>query len=313
MLPIFLKTLPFFALILCGYVATRSRFFPPEAAALITKFVFYFALSAMLFRLAATLPLEDLWQPEFLKAYAIASGILYALVIIIARMRGINWAEAGFEAHTAVIGNVGFLGLPMFVSMFGPTAAAPVMMGLCVDLVLFSTIIVIMVELTRGDTAGLSGALKKVIIGLLKNPMIMALATGLAWSIFDLPWVAPLDEFTQILGAAATPGALFAIGCSLANQSADQQAKTAIWLTFVKLIAHPAIVAVFVLMVFDVDPFVAAIAIAAAAMPTAGNVFMLAQHYGIGVNRVSATILISTAISILTVTAVIGLVGLSPS
>lgn len=311
MLPIFLKTLPFFALILCGFVAARTKFFPPQAAAILTKFVFYFALSAMLFRLAATLPLDDLWQPQFLMAYAIASGILYAFVMLIARLRRVNWAESVFEAHTAVIGNVGFLGLPMFVSMFGAAAAAPVMMGLTVDLVVFGSIIVIIVEASRGEGRGLA-ALKKVFFGLLKNPMIMALVAGLAWSIFGLPWVEPLDEFTRTLGAAATPGALFAIGCTLAAQKADQKAGIAIWLTAIKLFAHPAIVAIFVLLIFEVDPFVAAIAILAAAMPTAGNVYMLAQHYGIGVHRVSATILISTAISILTVTAIIGWVGLSP-
>lgn len=309
MLAIFLKTLPFFALIFCGYVAARTRFFSSQAAAMITKFVFYFALSAMLFRLSATLPLEDLWQPEFLAAYAIGSSILYVLVIAIARLRKMDWAEAGFEAHTAVIGNVGFLGLPMFVSMFGAKAAAPVMMGLCVDLVLFGSVIVIIVEVSKGDGRGLDAA-GQALVGLLKNPMIMAVLAGLIWSMANLPWVVPLDEFTQILGAAATPCALFAIGCSLAAQSADQKVGTAIWLTIVKLFFHPAIIAVFVLLVFDVDPFVAAIAIAAAAMPTAGNVFILAQHYGIGEHRVSATILISTALSVLTVTGVIALVGL---
>jgi len=312
MLPIFLKTLPFFAIIGLGYFAAKTKFFPPEAAALLTKFVFYFALSAMLFRLAATLPLEDLWQPQFLMAYAIASSILYVFVMMVARMRGVDWPEAVFEAHTAVIGNVGFLGLPMFVSMFGAAAAAPVMMGLSVDLIIFGAVVVIIVEASRGEGQGLA-ALRTVFVGLIKNPMLMALAAGLLWSIFELPWIQPIDEFTQILGAAATPGALFAIGCSLAVQTADQKAKIALWLTSIKLLVHPLIVAVFVLLVFDVDPFVAAIAIAAAAMPTAGNVFILAQHYGVGEHRVSATILISTVISIVTVTVAIGFVGLSPS
>ncbi len=312
MLEIFLKTIPFFALIFCGYVAARSRFFPEDAAKIITKFVFYFALSAMLFRLAATLPLEDLYQPQFLMAYALGSGVLYLLVGVIALMRRLTSSEAVFEAHTAVIGNVGFLGLPMFVSMFGAAAAAPIMMGLIVDLVLFGTIIVIVVEIARGERKGL-GVLMTVFVGLIKNPMIMAVLCGLAWSVADIPWVAPVDEFTQILGAAATPGALFAIGCSLASQSADQKVGVALWLTGIKLFAHPALVAICVLYIFDVDPFVAAIAICSAAMPTAGNVFILAQHYGVGEHRVSATILISTVISIVTVTLVIGLVGLTPN
>ena len=49
MLAIFMKTLPFFAIIGLGYWAGRTRFFSPEATAFLTKFVFYFPLSAMLF------------------------------------------------------------------------------------------------------------------------------------------------------------------------------------------------------------------------------------------------------------------------
>ncbi len=309
MLPIFLKTIPFFAIIGIGYFAARQKFFPPEAAAVITKFVFYFALSAMLFRLAATLPLEDLWQPQFLMAYAVASGILYALMLAFALGRGQNLPMAGFEAHSAVIGNVGFIGLPMFVSMFGPAAAAPVMMGLTVDMVLFGALIVVLVELGRGEGTGFA-AFKTVLYGLATNPMLLSVIAGLAVSVSGIGLWAPIDELVLILGGAATPGALFAIGCSLAGQSADARVGVAVWLSAIKLFVHPAIVAVFVLLVFDVDPFVAAVAIAAAAMPTAGNVYILAQHYGIAAQRVSATILISTVVSVVTVTVILGLVGL---
>ena len=55
MIEIFLKTLPFFAVIGLGYWAGRTKFFSEEATAYLTKFVFYFALSAMIFRFAATL------------------------------------------------------------------------------------------------------------------------------------------------------------------------------------------------------------------------------------------------------------------
>lgn len=309
MLPIFLKTVPFFAIIGLGYLAARSRFFPPEAAALITKFVFYFALSAMLFKLAATLPIEDLWQPQFLMAYAIASGILYLAMLVIARARGVPLPMAGFEAHCGVIGNVGFIALPMFVSMFGAAAAAPVMMGLCVDMIIFGALIVILVEVGRGDSTGFA-ALKIVLQGLVKNPMLVSLAAGLAVSISGIGLAQPVDELATILGGAATPGALFAIGCSLVGRSADNRLSSAVYLSTAKLFVHPALVAVFVLLVFDVDPFAAAIIIAAAAMPTAGNVYILAQHYDVGVQRVSATILISTVVSVATVTLVLGLIGL---
>ena len=52
--------------------------------------------------------------------------------------------------------------------------------------------------------------------------------------------------------------------------------------------------------------------IAAAALPVAGNVYILAQHYGVAPQRVSASILISTAASILTVTLVIAWITAAP-
>ncbi len=114
-----------------------------------------------------------------------------------------------------------------------------------------------------------------------------------------------MDSLLVTLGAAATPGALFAIGASLASKSAERLA-VAGWLSFAKLVLHPAAVAVAALWLFPVEPYAAAVMLAAAALPVAGNVFILAQHYGVAPLRVSASILISTAVSILTVSLVVG-------
>lgn len=140
--------------------------------------------------------------------------------------------------------------------------------------------------------------------GLAKNPMIASMVLGLAWSATALPVPAPVNDFLGLLGAAATPGALFAIGASLATKSAERL-EVAAWLSFCKLILHPAAVAFAAFVLFKVDPAKAGVMVAAAALPVAGNVYILAQHYGVAPQRVSASILISTAVSILTVTAVI--------
>jgi len=57
--------------------------------------------------------------------------------------------------------------------------------------------------------------------------------------------------------------------------------------------------------VFSVEPFAAGIVIAAAAMPVAGNVYILAQHYGVAPQRVSSAILISTIAAVATLSWVI--------
>ena len=307
MVEIFLKTLPFFALIGLGYGAGVTRFFTPEATAWLTKFVFYFALSAMLFRFSANLSFAEIFDPRFLAAYLWATAFVYGIATAVAFIRGLSVEEAAIEAQCAVIGNVGFLGIPMLVMLLGEGAIVPVMQVLAVDLMVFGSLIVILI--TGGRDGRVQWAILKTVgLGLLKNPMIVSICVGLAWSAAQLPIPAPLNDFMAILGAAATPGALFAIGASLASKSAER-VSVALWLSTAKLVLHPAAVALSALVLFPVAPYAAGVMIAAAALPVAGNVYILAQHYGVAPQRVSASILISTAFSIATVSAVIAWVN----
>lgn len=303
MLAIFLKTLPFFALIGLGWAAGRTRFFPAEATAWLTKFVFYFALSAMLFRFSATLSLEELYDTSFVLAYLSGSALVWLIGMAAALMRRLPLTEAAMEAHTCMTGNTGFLGVPMLVLLLGPQAVGPVLMVLAIDLIVFSSLITLLITGARHGrvSPAMLGALA---MGLLKNPMIVSMIAGLAWAGLHLPMPAPLTEFMTLLGAAATPGALFAIGASLAVRSAERL-RPAIWLSFAKLALHPVAVAVAALLLFPVEPYAAGVMIAAAALPVAGNVYILATHYGVAPQRVSASILISTAVSILTVPPII--------
>ena len=300
---IFLKTLPFFAIIALGYGSGRRGLFTDEATAYLTKFVFYFALSAMLFGFTANLSIAEIIDWTFVTAYLAASLLVYLLVTIVAVIRKRPMAEAAFEAQCGIIGNVGFLGVPMLTLLLGPEAIGPVILVLAVDLIFFGSLIVILITGSRDGRMSI-GILRTVGIGLLKNPMIVSITLGLAWSAFSLPIPAPVGEFLTLLGAAATPGALFAIGASLASKSAERLS-VAGWLSFSKLVLHPGAVAIAALFIWPVEPYAAGVMIAAAALPVAGNVYILAQHYGVAPTRVSASILISTAASIVTVSAVI--------
>ncbi len=304
MLAIFLKTLPFFALIGLGYWAGRTRFFTEEATAYLTKFVFYFALSAMLFRFSANLTLAEVWDTRLVAAYLWGTAFVYGIATLVGFLRGLSVPTAAIEAQCAAIGNTGFLGVPMLTLLLGPQAIGPVMMALAVDLIVFSSLIVILITGSRDGQVSLR-IFRTVGLGLIKNPMIVAITLGLLWSGLTIPIPDPLNDFLAILGGAATPGALFAIGASLATKSSERLS-IAGWLSFCKLVLHPAFVAFGALVLFHVDPYKAGVIIAAAALPVAGNIYILAQHYGVAPQRVSAAILVSTAISIVTVSLVIG-------
>lgn len=306
MLAVFLKTLPFFGLIGLGWLAARTRFFPEAGAVWLTKFVFYFTLPAMLFRFASGLDLDVLFDARFAAAYLTGSMLVWLLGLWVARARGLALPEAAMEAQCCMIGNTGFLGVPMLVVLLGERAVGPVLMVLTIDMLVFSTLITLIVHAARNGGLNLRTALP-VLRGIVANPMILSMAAGLIWAGIELPMPGPLDEFLLILGAAATPGALFAIGASLAGHNV-QRLTSPVWLSFAKLVIHPAAVGT-AAWLLAVEPFAAGVMMAAAALPVAGNVYILAQHFGLAQQRVSAAILISTVASILTIPLVMLLIG----
>jgi predicted permease len=133
----------------------------------------------------------------------------------------------------------------------------------------------------------------------------VAIAAGFLWSGLALPIPAPMNAFLALLGGAATPCALFAIGASLAEKTAERP-HVAAWLSSCKLVLHPAAVAVSALWVFELPGYAAAVVIAAAALPVAGNVFIIAQSYGVAPRRVSSAIFLSTGAALISVSVVIG-------
>ncbi|MBP0483159.1 AEC family transporter [Sagittula salina] len=309
MLAIFLKTLPFFGLIGLGWAAARWRFFSAEATAHLTRFVFYFALSAMLFRFSANLSLGEIFDGRLAAGYLWGTTFAYAIGLGVAFWRGLDTPTAAIEAQCAAIGNTGFLGVPMLALLLGQEAVGPIILVLSIDMIVFSSVLTLVVTAAREGSMS-PRVVRNLGLGLLKNPMIVSIALGLCVSATGLGLHEVPDSFFATLGAAATPGALFAIGASLATKSAERL-QVAAWLSFAKLILHPLFVAIGVYYLFPVDAYRASVVISAASLPVAGNVFILAQHYGIAPQRVSASILISTAASIVTVSAIIAAVAVS--
>ena len=299
MIEIFYKTIPFFALIGLGYSAAITRFFSAEATAYLTKFVFYFALSAMLFRFSSDLSLSELYDPEFIFAYLSASLIIYFLATSVAIFRKKVPSEAAVEAQCSVIGNVGFLGIPMLAILLGPESVGFIMIILAIDLIVFGSLIVLIIVASKDKKLDIF-LFYRVLLELTKNPMIVSIICGLLWSASGWSIPEPINDFVIMLGSAATPGALFAIGASLAQKSTERF-EVAAWLSFCKLVLHPLAVCIAVFFIFEVEIYAATVMIAAASLPVAGNIFMVAHHYNVAPKRASAAIFLSTVLSVFTV------------
>ena len=300
MISIFLQTAPFFLIVAIGYFSGKYKFLGKRGTDAITKFVFYFALSAMLFRFSSQLEISEIFDLKFVGCYVVATSILYLVVIVVSYFSGTKFETAVFDAQIATVGNTGFLGIPLIATLVGSQSVGYVMMILATDFAIFGTLIVVLIMVSRDQSWGIK-LLRPIAKGLFQNPMIVSFSLGIFWGYSDYQTPKFFSEFLVILGQAATPGALFAIGASLSFRKIDDP-KSAFWLSFLKLVAHPFLVGIMALYLFYIEPYAAAVMVITAALPVAGNTFMLAQHYKIDPERISAAILLSTLFSALTVT-----------
>lgn len=302
--------LPFFALIFCGFAAGHFRILGEAAISGINSFVYYFALPALLFVKMSAIPLVELFDWRFVVAYSGGGLFTYALCLALGRVLfRSRLAEGALQGMGAAFPNVGYLGLPLLIAIYGDRAALPAVLVLLFDNLINLSLTTALIEADQGRKRSLFGILWTVATGLGRNPLIVATAAGLAWGLTPFALLAPIESFFNLLGNAAGPCALFALGATLVGrQISDKFAEVAL-ITVCKLFVHPLATAILAFRVLDMDPFMASIAVIDAALPVAANVFVMAKAYGIYTARTSTAILVSTALSVVTVSALIVLLA----
>jgi predicted permease len=298
--------LPFFALIFCGYGAGRFRLLSEASIAGVNAFVFYFALPAFIFNLLATSPLSDIANGSFIAAYLGTGLVVFAVAAVLGRLLfKVRRGEAVLQGSAAVLGNTGYMGIPLVAAAFGDRAAIPLVLGLTLEATVLIPLTIVLVEAQKGLDAGWSQLLRSVADAMVRNPIIVTIFAGVLLSATGLGLPTPIENFTGLLGGAAGPCALFALGATLTSFPISAGISEVSYMTFFKLLVYPAAIWFATTRLFDVDPLWATVAILGAALPVAANVFIVAKQYDTYVERVSSAILVSTAISVVTVSALL--------
>jgi len=298
--------LPFFALIFCGYGAGRLNLLDETAAAGVNTFVFYFALPAFLFGLMSSSPIGEVVNGPFIGAYVTASFAVFTLAALLGHwLFEIGRAEAAVQGLAAVLANTGYMGIPLISAVFGSEAAVPIVVGLTLDGVLMIPLGIMIIESSKGHSEGLIHTALSTFSALARNPLILSIFAGLAFSATGLTPPEPVTNFLELLGGTAGPCALFALGATLAGRQVAGGAAEVSYMTLMKLALHPAVLLLTTTLLFDVDPLWATAALLGAALPIAANVFIVARQYDVYVARTSSAILVSTAVSMISVSALL--------
>lgn len=304
---IFNAVLPLFALILAGYLAGRRRLLGTAATDSLNSFVVWMALPALLFQAMAQISWEEIRQPGFIAASALAMALVFGISFLADRKEGRRLADASIASLAAAYGNAGYMGIPLCIMVLGEASLpAVIIITLLTACILFAfSITLVEVDLQRATT--LSATLRKVAVAVARNPLVCAPVAGLLVSGLGWTLPGPVLQFTTLLGAAASPCALVTIGLFLSQGSTSQHRGTVWRIVSLKLVVHPLLAFVLVSWVFDVPPMWASAAVLLAALPVGTGPFMVAKLYNREPAVTSEATLLSTVLSVVTVSVLVSL------
>ncbi len=297
---------PIFGLILCGYLVAKTPILTKAGIVDINNFVFYVAIPCLLFRSMAKGVSLDILDPQIDFAYFGSTLLVFFPAMLLAKhVFKLRLVEQALFAMGSIFGNTVTLGIPLVYMVYGDEGLVPIMLIIAFHAAILISLTTTIVEVGR-SYGGMTAIIHRTFSALIRNPVIISVLLGLFWGLAAWPVPVIADRFISLLAGAAAPCALFALGAALSDYELGGNLKESAAMIAVKLLLHPLIVWVAASQIFSMSPTFVAVATITAALPIGANVYILAQKYEIYVARSASAVLLSTAISIVTVAVLIG-------
>lgn len=309
MLQVLGLVVPLFGLVVLGYISGRVRRIPVEGLAWLNFFIVYIALPALFFRLLSRTPVEEFGNTAFLAATTAVTFVVFWVCVLIGRMRrGGNIREAAIQGFAGSYGNIGYMGPPLAIAAFGPEAGVPVALVFCIDNSMHFAHAPLLMALGGKSQKGPLRLIGGIVRSIATHPFILATVAGITAAFFTWQPPGPIDDLLLKLSTATAPCALFAMGVTAALRPLKRVPMELVWLVPIKLIVHPVSMYLVVSRIPDLPELWLHSAVLLAALPSATNVFVIAQSYDVWKERASSAVVISTLLSIGTVTGFLYLV-----
>lgn len=301
--------LPLFGLVFLGYLSGRLKKIPLEGLAWLNFFILYIALPAMFFRLLATTPVSEFANGRFLFNTTLGTFLIFVLCFLIARLlRHNDTRTATVQGFAGAYGNIGYMGPPLAIAAFGPQAGVPVALVFCLDNAMHFTLAPTLMALGDSQRKAVGKLILGIVVKIISHPFILATIAGISAAWFEFRPPAAIDQLLANAAGAAAPCALFAMGVTAALRPLKRIPVELTYLIPVKLLLHPLLVYLLLSRLPGLDPVWLHSAVLLAALPSATNVFVIAQQYSVWEERASSVVVLSTLLSVVSVTGFLYLV-----
>ncbi len=306
MTPVVLTALlPVVALISVGWLLARVGWVGAGLTKPLSTLAFMVLTPVLLFRTMSRVDIAQLDATPAL-AYIGALGLTFGGMLW---WRGLN-RTAAVLALAVTYSNAVMIGIPLIGLAFGELGLVTLLTLIPIhSLVLLTTATVALeIAVAREQAAAAPASARRILqVGLraagraLLHPVPLPIIAGLLFAQTGLVFPAWLDQGMRWVGNAFGPLALLLVGFALAASSVGKQLRQALVLCGIKNLVMPLLCIVLgTLLGMRGVPF--AVLVVTAALPIGANVFLFSQRYGVAQELVTASVALSTVLSLVSVT-----------
>jgi malonate transporter and related proteins len=269
-------TSPLFLLAGLGYALVRWFHWPKAVSDSLTRFVFAVAVPALLFRLMSDFGRLPPVDARLLIAYFGGCLVVFAFGRPVAsRLFGMDGASQSVFAVGGIFANALLLGIPVAKVTLGEAALPVVSLVLVFNSMVLWTLVTVSVEWARTGHVSLAG-FGETAKNVLTNPVVASILAGTAWGWAGWPLPGVADRTLDLLGQAAVPLSLIALGMGLAEFGVREAWRESAAICVLKLAVQPIVV--FALARWVGLPLLETQAIVLlSAMPVGANVYLMAR------------------------------------
>lgn len=234
-------TIPIFLVMVLGWFLRQKGMFNDNFIEIANKFNFTVTLPFMVFRDIVAVDIRSVFDLKYVLFCAVSSSVCFWGIWAGARiflkdksLRG-AFVQASFRSSAAV------MGLAFISNLYGPSAMGPLMIIGAVPLYNIYSVIVLTFEADTGEKERETGKIKEACFNIIKNPIIISIALGLAVSLLRIDFPVLVDKTVDNVAKMATPLALITLGAGFEGKKALAKMKPAMAASFIKLVLQAAI------------------------------------------------------------------------
>lgn len=293
-------TIPIFLIMVVGYILRRIKMVDEPFIKTLNKFNYSVTLPVLLFRDISQSDFYSVWDTKYVLFCFLVTLFCIAAIGLTAGFFFKNKALLGEFIQASYRSSAAVMGVAFIQNIYGNSGMAPLMIIGTVPL--YNVAAVLVLSFTGPQAKGLNKqALKKSLIGIATNPIILSIFLGMLISACRISFPVIITKTIGNIASLATPLALIALGAGFEGRKAVKLITPTAIVTSLKLVIQPLLFLPLAIALGFRNEMLVAILVMLGA-PTTPSCYIMAKSLGHEGTLTSSAVVATTFLSSVTLT-----------